>query len=79
MSQQDVITVLEKNKRPLSVGEIAKELNQHPYRVSHSLRRMLKIGDDGKLVGRDIKIMEIDCRQAMKLYKCKKRMRLYYL
>jgi predicted ArsR family transcriptional regulator len=71
MSQQEVIDVLRKSEKPLSRTEIAKELNLNVIGVSHSLMRLVK--------GRDIKVIEIDRRQALKNYHCKRRMRLYYV
>jgi repressor of nif and glnA expression len=71
MSQGDIIDVLEKIKRPMSRGEIAKELNDEGSHVSHSIARLIK--------GRCIKIIEIDRNEALKRYKCKRRMRLYYV
>lgn len=71
MSQQDVMDALEKIGKPVSRGEIAKFLKQDIVLVSHSIARLVK--------GNDIKIIEINREQAMKIYKCKRRMRLYYL
>lgn len=71
MSQSDVLSVLEKSQRPLSRSEIARALNDNDTHVSHSIQRLIK--------GRAIKIMEIDRKQAMEHYRCKRRMRLYYV
>jgi hypothetical protein len=71
MSQQDIINVLRKNKRPMSRGEIAKELGHDETLVSHSIKRMVK--------GRDIKTIELNRYQAMDWYHCKRRMKIYYV
>jgi hypothetical protein len=71
MSQVDVIEVLEKYKKPLSRTDIAKILNESVILVSHAIARLIK--------GREIKIIEIDRNEAMRLYHCKRRMRLYYI
>ena len=71
MSQSDIIEILEREKKPLSRGEIAKALNGDAVHVSHSIARLVK--------GKCIKIIEIDRHEAFKKYNCKRRMRLYYI
>lgn len=71
MGQEEVINVLEKFKKPMSASEIAKELNQAFTSVSHIIQRIIKV--------HEIKIVELNREQAMKRYKCKRRMRLYYV
>ena len=71
MSQGDILEVLEKAKKPLCRTEIANIIKLDPIQVSHNLRRLVK--------GRSVKIIEINREQAMKFYRCKRRMRLYYL
>jgi len=71
MSQQDVIKILEKNKKPLAVIDIAKLINDDPYKVSKELARMLKYSE--------VYFIEIDRFEAMKRYNCKRRMRLWFL
>lgn len=71
MSQSDILDVLERVKRPLSRGEIANELKDDGTHVSHSIARLIK--------GHCIKILEIDRNEALKRFKCKRRMRLYYV
>ena len=71
MSQSDILEVLERFKKPMSRGEIAKELNDDCTHVSHSIARLIK--------GRGIKVIEIDRTEALKKYKVKQRMRLYYV
>lgn len=71
MSQEEVISVIVKIKKPLSRTEIAKILNQDVIRVSHALQKLLK--------AKEIKSTEIDREKAMIRYGSKRRMRLYYL
>ena len=71
MGQIDIIEVLEKSKKPISRSEIAKILNQDVVRVSHAIARLVKYND--------IKVIEIDRNQAMKIYHCKRRMHIYYI
>ena len=71
MSQEEVIRILEKVKKPLSRTEIAKILNKDLINISHSIARLIK--------GHQIKIIEIDREQAMIEFHCKRRMRLYYI
>jgi len=75
MSQADVIGVLEKAKMPMSRSDIAKELGglytNAPKRVSILINKLLKYGE--------VKCIEIPRDLAIKMYKCKRRMRLYYL
>jgi len=71
MGQQDIINVLKKNKKPLGCSDIAKKLNVSTTSVSHLLAKMFK--------RREIKVIEINAYQAMELYNCDRRMRLYYI
>lgn len=71
MAQQEIINILEKANKPLSRTEIAQELKMDKILISHSIMRLIK--------GREIKVMEIDRHQAQEFYKCKRRMRLYYI
>ena len=71
MGQADIIEVLEKNEKAMTRREIAEALGEDLVHASHSIARLIK--------SKDIKIIEIDREQAMKLYKCKRRMRLYYV
>jgi hypothetical protein len=70
MGQQEVLSILEKYKKPMSLGEITRASESNVTIISHALARLVKAND--------IKIMEIDRKQAMKFYKCKHRLRLYY-
>ena len=71
MGQSEVLDILEKYKKPLSRTDIATMLEQDLVMVSHAIARLVK--------SHEIKIIEINSEQALKLYKCKRRMRLYYL
>lgn len=71
MGQQDVLNVLEKAKRPMSRGEIAKELGDLPIHTSYSIARLIE--------SKSIKVIEIDRFEAKKRFNCCRRMRLYYL
>lgn len=71
MSQADIIFVLEKYKRPMSRTEIAKELEKDLVLIAHNIAACVK--------SHEVKVIEIDREQAMKVYNCKRRMRLYYV
>ncbi len=71
MGQCEILQILEKYKKPMSRTEIAKALNDDLSLISHSLKRLLKSAD--------IKIIEIDRKEAMIRFHCKRRMRLYYV
>lgn len=71
ISQTEVIEILEKADKPLSRTEIAEQLMEDVVKISHCLKRMLKYDE--------IKCIEINRKQAMKLYGCKRRMRIYYI
>lgn len=70
MGQGEVLSILEKQNKPLSRTEIANILQEPPEIISHLIKKLIK--------GDYIKIIEIDRVQAMKLYHSKRRMRLYY-
>jgi transcriptional regulator of NAD metabolism len=71
MSQEKILEILEKNKKPMSRSEIAITLSASLSLISHNIARLIK--------AKDIKIIEIDREQALKIYHCKRRMRLYYI
>ena len=71
MSQQNILDVLEKIGKPISVSEIAKLIDDECYKISKQLRRMLKFNE--------VCFVEIDKDEAMKRYKCKHRMRLWII
>jgi len=71
MSQQNILDVLEKIGKPISVSEIAKLIDDECYKISKQLRRMLKYNE--------VCFVEIDRDEAMERYKCKHRMRLWII
>ena len=71
MSQSEIIDLLEKEVKPLSVGEIAILLDDNQKKISRCLAAMLKYNE--------VCCIEIDRIIAMKDYHCKKRMRLWFV
>ncbi len=74
MGQLEVIRVLEKSKVPMSMNQIAKELNDLTINVCKKIRLLLK--------HKEIKCIELDRHQAAKLLNWKvpiRRTRFYYL
>ena len=72
MSQQEIIEVLEKHKnKPFTRSEIAALLEIGVTAVSHALKSLVD--------NNEVKIIEIGREEAMKKYRCKRRIRLYYL
>lgn len=70
MVQEEIIEVLEKSNVPLSAGEIASQLQISIIHISRGLKGMLKYNE--------IQCIELDKMVALKFYKCKRKMRLYY-
>ncbi len=71
MSQSDIIDLLEKEDKPLSVGEISKLMNDNQKKISRYLKVMLKY--------HEVDCIEIDRIEAMANYHCKRRMRLWFV
>jgi hypothetical protein len=71
MGQSDILRLLEKEQKPLPVGTIAKKLNECQKKISILLRKLLKYNE--------VDCIEIDRIEAMKKYKCKHRMRLWFV
>lgn len=74
MGQEEVIKILEKNKKPMSRSQIAEGLELDPIKVSHILRILLKHND--------IKCFELDRFQAAQYLdrdRPHRRTRFYYL
>ena len=71
MSQSEIINLLEKKTTPLSVGEIAILLDDNQKKISRCLASMLKY--------HEVSFIEIDRIKAMKNYKCKHRMKLWFV
>ncbi len=70
MGQQEVMEFLEKQKEPLSRGEIAFFMKDNPIKISAILNKLL--------ANEDVKAIEINSEDAMKRLGCKRRMNLYY-
>lgn len=71
MSQIEIIEVLEKSNVPLSASEICEKLQQRQVKISALLKKLIKHGD--------VEYIELDRRLSMKFYKCKRKLRLYYI
>jgi len=71
MSQSEIINLLEKEDKPLSVGEIAILLDDNQKKISRCLASMLKY--------HEVACIEIDRLLAMEKYHCKRRMRLWFV
>lgn len=71
MGQGEILEVLEESKVPLAIREMARMMDEAEEKIAHTLRRMLKYGD--------VKCVELNKDLAMKFFKCKRRLRLYYL
>jgi predicted Zn-ribbon and HTH transcriptional regulator len=71
MSQEEVLEVLRKNRKPIAGCEIAQELGYRKDKIFHTLKSLAK--------SRSIKVMEIDRFEAKKRYNSCRRMLLYYI
>ena len=71
LGQSDVIKILEKATEPLSVGEIALLLCDNQKKISKDINKMLQYNE--------VCFIEIDKDIALIKYKCKHRMRLYFV
>lgn len=74
VSQEDIILLLEKVKKPLSRKEISDILNERPEKVSLKIKDLIKYGE--------IEFKEISRIEAKKLYGDKapfRRMRIYFV
>jgi len=71
MGQQEVIEFLEKQKEPMTSGEIAKFMNEQPTKISHILTLLVKFNE--------VETVEIDRFEAMKKCGARRRIRLYFL
>jgi len=70
MGQEEILNFLSKKNRPMSRGQIAIAMKEDPIKVSHQLNKLLKFGE--------IECVEIDAQVAKAMYKCCRRMFLYY-
>ena len=71
MGQREVIKILEKQDKPLSVGEIARLLNDNQKKISKDINKLLQYNE--------VLFVEIDKGIALEKYNCKHRMRLYFV
>jgi len=74
MSQEEVLGLLEKEKKPLSRSQIAEILQIDVCIASKTIKKLL--------IHNDIKCVEIDRVKAKEIFKNKRicrRMRLYYV
>lgn len=72
MGQQEIIEVLEKSKVPLSLKEICDQLGESCERkVSMRLKTLIDYNE--------VKVIQLHKDLAMKFYKSKRGLRLYYL
>ena len=71
MGQSEILKLLEKEPKPLSVGKIAEKLNDDQKKISKILSQLLKF--------KEVEYKEIDRLEAMETYKCKRRMRLWFI
>jgi len=77
MSQSEIIDLLEKENKPLSISEIClllfgdKLTEGRKKNVSNCLTKLLKYNE--------VSFIEIDRIEAMELYHCKHRMRLWLI
>ena len=71
MSQSEIIDLLEKQEKPLSVGEISKLLDDNQKKISRCLAMMVKY--------HEVSFIEIGRVEAMENYKCKHRMKLWFV
>ena len=66
-----MIEILKKQEKPLSVGEIAKLLDDNQKKISKDINKMLQY--------KEVLFVEIDKGIALEKYNCKHRMRLYFV
>jgi hypothetical protein len=71
VAQRDVIELLERERRALSVGEISKLLGEVSFKISRDLNKLIQY--------HEVKYIEIDTKTAMEKYKCRRRMKIYYV
>jgi predicted transcriptional regulator len=71
MAQSEIIELLEKQTQPLSVGEIARLLGAVPTKISRDLNKLIQY--------HEVMYKEVDTKTAMEKYKCKRRMRIYFM
>jgi hypothetical protein len=76
MGQSEIIELLKKEIEPIGVKEITLKLTgdcslSHYTKISNDINKMLKY--------KEVFYIEINRFEAMKRFKCKRRLRLYYI
>lgn len=71
MGQEEILSVLEKSRVPLSAEEIARELNNTIIKILGDIKKLLQYNE--------IQCIELNKDLAMKFYRCKRKMRLYHI
>lgn len=71
MGQAEVFDVLKNSNVPLSSREIASILNTEEFKVTKILNVLIRFNE--------VETMDLNKELSMKFYKCKRRMRLYYV
>lgn len=70
MGQGEVIEFLQKQKEPLSSGEIAYFMKEPPSKISRIISKLLEFSE--------IEYVEIDRKESMKRVGSRRRILLYY-
>jgi len=71
MGQAEIYNLLCESKKPLTAHEIADILQIDPFKVIRPLKMLLKFNE--------IQAVELDKDLSRKVYKCKKKIRVYYI
>lgn len=71
MGKQEVADYLKTQTEPKARIEIAEALDQDPNKVSETIRKLLSDGD--------LDYVELDRKESLTRFKCKRRMRLFFL
>ena len=71
MGQQEIIEYLKSSKYPMTRKEIAKGLNIDECKVSKIIERLVSFDE--------VSVIELHRLVAMKFYKVKRKLRLFYI
>jgi hypothetical protein len=71
MGQQQIISFLEKQDKPLTRSEIAKGIGASPDNVTKRLRVLID--------HHEVNFIEVDYKEAQRIYKLKRRVKVYYV
>lgn len=71
MGQAEILEYLKKAKRPVSRNELATALGERPQKITDRITVLM--------LHKEIQCIEISRLEAVKLYNCKRRLRLYYV